>query len=370
MTRHVTSPERLSQVREAAAGAGVDVLLITPGPDLRWLTGYDALPLERLTCLVLPAGGAAFLVAPRLEVPAVEASPVAELDLEVVGWGETEDPYAHIATRLTSVRRTALANRMPAEQVLRFRTALPDAEQCLASDVLRNLRIRKSAEEVDALRRAGQAIDRVHSRMGEFLRPGRSERAAGRDIAAAILEEGHTAVDFVIVGSGPNGASPHHEVGERVLQPGDPVVVDIGGTTAEGYCSDCTRMYVLGEAPADFSAYFGVLHDAQLAACAAARPGVTAESVDTAARDVIASAGYGELFVHRTGHGIGVESHEDPYIVQGNQTVLEPGMAFSIEPGIYLSGHHGARIEDIVVCTDDGIERLNTTDRHYVVLAA
>jgi Xaa-Pro aminopeptidase len=206
--------------------------------------------------------------------------------------------------------------------------------------------------------------------MGEFLRPGRSERAAGRDIAAAILEEGHTAVDFVIVGSGPNGASPHHEVGERVLQPGDPVVVDIGGTTAEGYCSDCTRMYVLGEAPADFSAYFGVLHDAQLAACAAARPGVTAESVDTAARDVIASAGYGELFVHRTGHGIGVESHEDPYIVQGNQTVLEPGMAFSIEPGIYLSGHHGARIEDIVVCTDDGIERLNTTDRHYVVLAA
>lgn len=346
----------------------MDVLLVTPGPDLRWLTGYDALPLERLTCLVLPAEGDAFLVAPRLEVPAVEASPVAQLDLEIVGWGETDDAYATIVSRLPPVRRTALANRMPAEQVLRFRAAFPVAEQCLASEVLKDLRIRKSPEEVAALRRAGQAIDRVHSRMSEFLRPGRSEREAGRDIAAAILEEGHVSVDFVIVASGPNGASPHHDVGDRVLQRGDPVVVDIGGTTDEGYCSDCTRMYVLGDPPPDFSVYFQVLHDAQLAACASARPGVTAESVDAAAREVITGAGYGELFVHRTGHGIGVESHEDPYIVEGNQTLLETGMAFSIEPGIYVAGRHGARIEDIVVCTDDGIERLNTTDRDYVAL--
>jgi Xaa-Pro aminopeptidase len=370
MTRHATSIDRLSQVREASARADIDVLLITPGPDLRWLTGYDALPLERLTCLVLPADGEAFLVAPRLEVPAVQASPVATLDLDVLGWEETDDPYTAIVARLPAVRRAAVANRMPAEQVLRFRAALPDAEQCLASDVLRDLRIRKSPDEVAALRRAGQAIDRVHERMDEFLHPGRSEREAGRSIAAAILEEGHVTVDFVIVASGPNGASPHHEVGDRVLQPGDPVVVDIGGTTDEGYCSDCTRTYVIGDAPADFSSYFSVLHDAQLAACAAARPGATAESVDSAARDVISAAGYGEMFVHRTGHGIGVESHEDPYIVQGNQTVLEPGMAFSIEPGIYLAGRHGARIEDIVVCTDDGVERLNVTKRDYVVLGS
>jgi Xaa-Pro aminopeptidase len=259
---------------------------------------------------------------------------------------------------------------MWAEQVLRFAARWPAAEQHLTSEVLRDLRMRKGPDEVAALRRAGQAIDRVHARMSEFLRPGRTEREAGREIATAILDEGHVTVDFVIVASGPNGASPHHEVSDRVMERGDPVVVDIGGTTAEGYCSDCTRMYTLGEPPAEFTAYFRVLHEAQLAACAHARAGVTAESVDAAARTVIADAGFGDAFIHRTGHGIGVESHEDPYIVAGNAEVLEPGMAFSIEPGIYLPGRHGARIEDIVVCTDDGIERLNTTDRDYLVLGA
>jgi Xaa-Pro aminopeptidase len=370
MTAHLTSPDRVSHAQKAAAGAGVDALLVTPGPDLRWLTGYDALPLERLTCLVLPADGPAFMLAPGLEVPAVLASPVRDLDVEVVGWGETDDPYAVIAARLGSPARVALANRMWAEQVLRMRAALPGAEQSLASGVIGELRMRKSPEEVDALRRAGQAIDRVHARMAEFLRPGRTEREAGRDIAAAILDEGHATVDFVIVGSGPNGASPHHEVGDRVLEAGDPVVVDIGGTTPEGYCSDCTRMYTLGAPPAEFSEYFAVLHEAQLAACAHAGPGVTAESVDAAARDVIDAAGFGAAFVHRTGHGIGVETHEEPYIVAGNETLLEAGMAFSIEPGIYLSGRHGARIEDIVVATADGIERLNVTDRQYVDLGA
>jgi Xaa-Pro aminopeptidase len=370
MTAHLTSPDRVSHAQKAAAGAGVDALLVTPGPDLRWLTGYDALPLERLTCLVLPADGPAFMLAPGLEVPAVLASPVRDLDVEVVGWGETDDPYAVIAARLGSPTRVALASRMWAEQVLRMRAALPGAEQSLASGVIGELRMRKSPEEVDALRRAGQAIDRVHARMAEFLRPGRTEREAGREIAAAILDEGHSTVDFVIVGSGANGASPHHEVGDRVLEAGDPVVVDIGGTTPEGYCSDCTRMYTLGAPPSDFADYFAVLHEAHRAACAHARPGVTAESVDAAARDVIAAAGYGAAFVHRTGHGIGVETHEEPYIVEGNATVLEAGMAFSIEPGIYLSGQHGARIEDIVVATPDGIERLNVTDRQYVDLGA
>jgi len=370
MTAHLTSPDRVSHAQKAAARAGVDALLVTPGPDLRWLTGYDALPLERLTCLVLPADGPAFMLAPGLEVPAVLASPVRDLDVEVVGWGETDDPYAVIAARLGSPARVALANRMWAEQVLRMRAALPGAEQSLASGVIGELRMRKSPEEVDALRRAGQAIDRVHARMAEFLRPGRTEREAGREIAAAILDEGHATVDFVIVGSGPNGASPHHEVGDRVLEAGDPVVVDIGGTTPEGYCSDCTRMYTLGAPPAEFSEYFAVLHEAQLAACAHAGPGVTAESVDAAARDVIDAAGFGAAFVHRTGHGIGVETHEEPYIVAGNETLLEAGMAFSIEPGIYLSGRHGARIEDIVVATADGIERLNVTDRQYVDLGA
>ena len=370
MTRPARSPDRLVAARKAAEEAGLDVLLVTPGPDLRWLTGYDALPLERLTCLVLPVQSDPFLVVPALEVPAATASPVGGLGLDVVGWAETEDPYAVVRERLGRVDRAALAKQMWAEQVLRFRAALPGAEQSLAADVLTDLRMRKGPDEVDALRRAGQAIDRVHTRMAEFLRPGRTEREAGRDIATAILDEGHVQVDFVIVASGPNGASPHHELSDRVLEPGDPVVVDIGGTTEEGYCSDCTRMYTLGQPPAEFAAYFEVLHTAQLAACAMVRPGVTAESVDAAARDVIAAAGFGDAFIHRTGHGIGVESHEHPYIVAGNTQVLEPGMAFSVEPGIYLTGRHGARIEDIVVCTADGVERLNTTDRDFVVLEA
>ncbi len=369
MTAALATRDRLSHAAKTAAGSEVDALLITPGPDLRWLIGYDARPLERLTCLVLPVDGEPFLVAPGLEVPAAEAAGVPGLGVDIVGWAETENPYALIAARLPgNVRRVGLTNRMWAEQVMRFRAALPGAEQTLATAVLGDLRMRKSPEEVGALRRAGQAIDRVHAQMGEFLRPGRTEAEAGRDIAAAILDEGHVTVDFVIVASGPNGASPHHETGSRVMQAGDPVVVDIGGTTAEGYCSDCTRTYVLDEAPADFAAYYQVLHQAQLAACAHARPGVEAESVDAAAREVITAAGFGAAFMHRTGHGIGVETHEEPYIVEGNTTPLEPGMAFSIEPGIYLAGRHGARIEDIVVVTDDGVERLNTTDRDVVLL--
>lgn len=370
MTSRATSTDRLSHATAAVAAAGLDALLVTPGPDLRWLTGYQALPLERLTCLVLPADGEPFLVAPGLEVPAVQAAGVPDLGVEVLGWGETDDPYVLVAGRLGPVASVGLANRMWAEQVLRFRAALPEARQSLASAVLAPLRMRKAPEEVAALRRAGRAIDRVHDRMAQFLRPGVSERAAGRAIAAAILEEGHDQVDFVIVGSGPNAASPHHEVGERVLAAGDVVVVDIGGTTAEGYCSDCTRTYAMGEPPARFREYFAVLYEAQLAACEQARPGVPAESVDRAARDVISAAGYGAAFVHRTGHGIGVETHEEPYLVEGNTMLLEAGMAFSIEPGIYLPGQHGARIEDIVVTTDDppGIERLNVTDRDLVVL--
>jgi Xaa-Pro aminopeptidase len=230
--------------------------------------------------------------------------------------------------------------------------------------------MRKSAAEVAALRVAGAAIDRVHERIGEWLRPGRTEREVGSDIAAAIVAEGHTTVNFVIVGSGPNGASPHHDIGDRVIERGDAVVVDIGGTTSDGYCSDETRTYVVGGAPDGFAGYYEVLLQAQIAACDAVRPGVTCEAVDAAARRVISDAGYGEFFIHRTGHGIGLEEHEEPYIVAGNSEPLEPGMAFSIEPGIYLPGRHGARIEDIVVCTEQGGERLNLVDRALITLDA
>jgi Xaa-Pro aminopeptidase len=360
---------RLSRARGAAASAGVDALLISPGPDLRYLTGYDAKALERLTCLVLPVEGTPTLVVPALELPAAQASSASGLGLDLVPWQETEDAYALVAKLLPGVGRVAVDDHMWAEKVLAFRAALPGVEQSLAGEILRELRMRKSAAEVEALRAAGAAIDRVHARIGEWLRPGRTERQVGRDIHDAILAEGHVQVDFVIVGSGPHSASPHHELSDRVIERGDPVVVDIGGTTSAGYCSDETRTYIAGgEAPEGFRDYYDVLQRAQLAACAHVRPGVTAESVDAAARDVITAAGYGAAFFHRTGHGIGMQGHEDPYIVAGNTLVLEPGMAFSVEPGIYLEGRHGARIEDIVVVTDDGYESLNLRPRELVVI--
>lgn len=374
-TSSLFPPDRLARAAAAAAAAGVDALLLTPGADLRYLTGYDAIPLERLTCLVLPATGPATLVVPRLEHPAAVASPAGQLGIDIVGWGETEDPYALVDDLLQKSLGAppavvGLGNRMWAEQVLRLRAALPRARQSLASEVLRSLRMRKSTAEVDALREAAQAIDRVHARMGEWLRPGRTEREVGRDIADAIVAEGHQVVNFVIVGSGPNGASPHHDTGGRVIEVGDPVVVDIGGATETGYCSDNTRTYSVGRPPAEFLAYYEVLLAAQLAACDAVRPGVTPESVDAAARDLIAAAGYGDYFVHRTGHGIGLEEHEEPYIVVGNTEPLAAGDCFSIEPGIYLPGRHGARIEDIVVATATGVERLNTISRELVELPA
>jgi Xaa-Pro aminopeptidase len=377
---HSSLADRLARARKAAAERGLDALLLTPGADLRYLTGYVAMPLERLTCLVLPAEGDPVLVVPLLERPAALASPVGELGLEVRAWAETDDPFALVAGLVRGggghggVDRVAVANRMWAEHLLRLSAALserelPAAAPALASTVLQALRIIKDPDEVAALRRAGAAIDRVHARMGEWLRPGRTEAAVGRDIAEAIVAEGHEVANFTIVGSGPNGASPHHHLSERVIQPADVVVVDIGGAVPEGYCSDSTRTYVVGgDPPAEMAACYDVLRQAQEAAVAAVRPGVPAEAIDAAAREPIATAGYGELFMHRTGHGIGLEEHEEPWIVAGNAEPLAAGMAFSVEPGIYQPGRHGARIEDIVVCTVDGVERLNVGPRELVVL--
>jgi Xaa-Pro aminopeptidase len=361
-------PDRLAAARDRVAAAGLDALLVTPGPDLRYLTGYDAIALERLTCLVVPAAGDPSIVVPTLERPAALASPVGTLGIAVRAWEETDDPYRLVASLLPNAAAVALDDHMWAAKVLALRDAMPATDQRPGGPVLRELRMRKSAAEVAALRAAGAAIDAVHAQVPQWLKPGRTEAEVGRDIADAIVAAGHVKVDFTIVGAGPNGASPHHELSDRVIRAGEPVVVDIGGTMPSGYCSDSTRTYAVGEPGADFLALYQVLQAAQEAACEWVRPGVTAASVDAAARDVIEAAGYGELFVHRTGHGIGLETHEDPYVVAGNDLALEPGMAFSVEPGIYVEGRHGARIEDIVVVTEDGVDRLNLSARELVVL--
>ena len=364
-------PERLDAARTAARAAGVDALLLGPGADLRHLTGYEALPLERLTCLVVPADGPAALVVPALEAARATASPVARLPVDLVGWQETEDPYALVAGLLADAgvepTRVAVSDRMWAAQALALAAALPGAALTAAGPVLRELRVVKNAAEVAALREAGGAVDRVHERVATWRLAGRTERHVAAEIAEALVAEGHARVNFTIVASGPNGASPHHESAERVIEVGDTVVVDIGGTTAAGYCSDSTRTYAVGRVPDGVGEYYEALRAAQAAGVAAVRPGVTAESVDAACRDLLGEAGWAEWFVHRTGHGIGLEEHEEPWVVAGNREVLRPGMCFSVEPGVYLPDRHGARIEDCVVVTEDGVERFNTTTTELVV---
>jgi len=362
---------RLDRARAAAAAADTDALLIAPGSDLRYLIGQAGGSFERLTTLVIPADGVPALVLPKLEAPGYADVPADELGIEVVTWVDGDNAYELVADRLGKPGRVAVSDFTPALHVLAFRGALGDAEQTLAGPIVRELRMRKDAAEIQALRDAGAAIDRVHARVHEWLRPGRTEAEVGADITAAIVEEGHTHADFVIVGSGPNGASPHHDVSERVIERGDVVVVDIGGPIAEGYNSDSTRTYAVGEPrDADVAETYAVLQRAQKAAVDAVRPGVTAESIDAAARDIIAEAGFGEYFIHRTGHGIGLDVHEEPYIIKGNALPLEPGMAFSVEPGIYQPGRWGARIEDIVVVTEDGVESVNQRPHDLIVLDA
>jgi len=366
--------DRIRRAGDVAAAHGVDLLLVTPGTDLRYLLDAGNASHERLTCLVLPAAGhraPPALVVPRLEAPGWTGVGLAELGVDMVTWTDDEDPYLLVSDLAGGPTRVAVADGMPALHVFGLRNALPEAVQSLAGPVVSELRMRKDAAEVAQLRAAGAAIDRVHARMGEFLKAGRTEEQVGADIAAAIVEEGHTEVAFVIVGSGPNGASPHHDVSDRVIESGDVVVVDIGGPLPSGYYSDSTRTYAVGEPrDADVAETYAVLQRAQAAAVAAVKPGVTAEAVDAAAREVIAEAGFGEYFIHRTGHGIGLDVHEEPYIIAGNALPLEPGMAFSVEPGIYQPGRWGARIEDIVIVTEDGVESVNNQPHELVVLDA
>lgn len=360
---------RLAAAAAKTAAAGLAGLVITPGYDLRYLIGSRADTFERLTALVVPAAGEPAIVVPRLELATLEESAEA-LRLRVRDWVDGEDPYQLVSAALGGgAVATAVTDSMPALHLLPLTTAL-GVLPVLATDVLRELRMVKEQAEIDALRRAGAAIDRVHVRVPEFLVPGRTEAEVAADITEAIVAEGHSEVAFVIVGSGPHGADPHHRFSDRQLQIGDIVVVDIGGTVEPGYHSDCTRTYSIGEPEPAVVQQYSILQRAQRVAVEAVRPGVTAAQVDAAARDVLAAAGLCEYFVHRTGHGIGLCVHEEPYIVAGNDLPLRAGMAFSVEPGIYFPGQWGARIEDIVVVTEGGALSLNSRPHELTVVAA
>jgi Xaa-Pro aminopeptidase len=361
---------RLAAAASAAANAGLAGLVITPGYDLRYLIGSRAQTFERLTALVLPAAGEPTVVVPRLELASLKESAVPELGLAVQDWVDGNDPYQLVAASLGGASvATAVTDSMPALHLLPLADVL-GVLPVLATGVLRELRMLKDSAEIDALRKAGAAIDRVHARVPEFLIPGRTEADVAADIAEAIVAEGHSDVAFVIVGSGPHGADPHHACSDRELQAGDVVVVDIGGAYEPGYHSDSTRTYSIGEPNPEVVQQYSVLQRAQRAAVDAVRPGVTAEQVDAAARDVLAEAGLADYFVHRTGHGIGLSVHEEPYIVAGNDLPLAAGMAFSVEPGIYFAGRWGARIEDIVIVTEDGATAVNNRPHELIVVPA
>ncbi|MEC4613302.1 M24 family metallopeptidase [Tsukamurella tyrosinosolvens] len=360
---------RLTRAQQLATSAGTP-LVITPGPDLAYLTGIVSESFERLTALVITEAGFG-LVVPRLELAILKDSSVpglgeAGVELSVLDWVDGDDPYALVLGLLAGATTVAVADAVPALHLVPLLDRGLSAR--LATDVLRRLRMIKDAAELDELRAAGAAIDRVHARVGDFLKVGRTEREVADDIAAAIVEEGHTEAAFIIVGSGPHGADPHHEVSDRVVEAGDVVVVDIGGPLASGYNSDCTRTYAMGEPSEEILEQYALLERAQRASVDAVRPGVSAEAIDAAGRDLLAGAGLGEFFLHRTGHGIGLSVHEEPYIVAGNDIPVEPGMAFSIEPGIYFSGRWGARIEDIVIVTEDGCEPVNTRPHSLTIL--
>jgi len=370
--------ERLRRLAELGAGDGFDALLIGVGPDLDYLTGYRAMPLERLTMLVVVAGTDPVLIAPRLEEPAARAG--LRAPLAITTWMETDDPHGIVAGLVAGsaggaagTPRIAVSDRLTAYHLLRLQNAMPRAAWSSATAVLRRLRMVKDADEIELLRLAGAAADRVVDQIASGRLVGRTEADVADEVRDRLRAEGHELAEFAIVASGPNSASPHHEASERVIRAGEPIVLDIGGTFG-GYNSDTTRtLWVTGGDEAngpteEFRHLFGVLQAAQEAATRAVRPGIAAEAIDRTARDIIDGEGYGENFFHRTGHGIGLEGHEEPYLVAGNGEAIEAGMAFSIEPGIYLPGRYGARIEDIVVCGPDGPIALNLEPRELRVV--
>jgi Xaa-Pro aminopeptidase len=358
--------ERMDRVRAAMAAEGVDVVLLSVGPDLPYLTGYHAMPLERLTMLVLPRDGAATMVIPRLEAPRVTEHPDV---FTLLPWDETDDPVSLVATLMGSARVAAIGDHTWARFLVDLLHEVPSTAFWRATEVVGPIRMCKDAAEIEALRKAGAAADRVAAALqrGEVPLVGRTEAQVSADLSQRLLDEGHEKVNFAIVAAGENAASPHHHPGGRVIRAGDLVLCDFGGTM-DGYCSDITRCVSLGAPAMEVAEAYAVLQEAQAAAVAASVVGAACEEVDAAARDVISAAGFGPLFIHRTGHGIGMEEHEDPYIVQGNRQPLEAGHAFSIEPGIYQPGRWGLRLEDIVVASVTGPDPMNRADHALAVL--
>ncbi|MFF8672956.1 aminopeptidase P family protein [Streptomyces sp. NPDC015242] len=358
---------RMERAARTAAEAGLAGLLVAPGPDLVWLTGYTPPAVtERLTLLVLAAGQDPVLVVPALEAPdALRAAGAPALTLR--DWTDGKDPYAATAALLDPAGRFGVSDNAWALHLLALQRALPGSSWASLTDALPMLRAVKDAAELQLMAAAGAAADAAFEEIRDVPFAGRRESEVAADLDRLLRRHGHEQVDFTIVASGPNGADPHHEAGDRVIGHGDMVVLDFGGLK-DGYGSDTSRTVHVGAPTDEERRVHDVVRAAQEAGFRAVRPGAACQDVDRAARAVIAEAGYGEYFIHRTGHGIGVTTHEPPYMIEGEERPLVPGMCFSVEPGIYLPGRFGVRIEDIVTVTEDGGRRLNGTTRELVIV--
>jgi Xaa-Pro aminopeptidase len=360
--------QRMERAVMQAAGGGLTGLLVTPGPDLTYFTGYQPTAItERVTVLVLDADHDPHLIVPVLERPDATASAGASA-VTITDWADGADQYAAAARLLDPSGRYAISDSAWAMHLLGMQQALPGSSYTSMTESLPMLRAVKDADEVERLAAAGAAADAAYQRITDVRFEGRTERAVGNDLARLLIEYGHSQVDFTVVGSGPNGANPHHQMGDRVIQRGDTVVLDFGGLK-DGYGSDTTRTVHVGPPTAEALEIFDVVRRAQQAAFEAVRPGIPCQEIDRMARRAIGEAGYEEYFIHRTGHGIGLTTHEPPYMVEGEQQTLVPGMCFSIEPGVYLPGRFGVRIEDIVTVTETGGRRLNNTSHDLHIVA-
>lgn len=368
LTSEATYIDRISRVRTEMERTGVDALILSLGHDLPYLTGYLAMPLERLTLLVVPRRGEVSLIIPRLEAPRVEQMPGV---FSLVPWNETDDPVALAHALLGDAATIAVGDQMWSRFLVDLLSHRPGSKYVRSVVVMESLRSRKDSAEIEALIAAGAAADRVAAQLhaGQIPLVGRTEAQVSADISARLIAEGHQKVNFAIVAAGENAASPHHHPGDRVIERGEIVLCDFGGTM-NGYCSDITRCVHIGEPPADLAAAYSVLMEAQAAGVAAGVIGTSCENVDSVTRAIIDAAGYGEYFVHRTGHGIGMEEHEDPYMVSGNTTPIAAGHAYSVEPGIYIPGKWGMRLEDIVVVTPDGPMAVNRANHDLVIVDA
>jgi len=359
---------RMAHAGAQAREAGLAGVLVAPGPDLEYFVGYGpSVIAERITMLVINVSRGPAMIVPGLErAGAADAPGAAAISLSE--WGDGEDPYAETARLLDADGRYAISDSAWAMHVLGLQRALPRASYVSMTDALPMLRAVKDADELERLGAAARAVDACFAEIVRVRFEGRREWEIGAQLATLLREHGHSRVDFTVVGSGPNGANPHHELSDRVIERGDMVVLDFGGVK-HGYESDITRTVHVGEPDEEEEEVFEIVRRAQQAGFEAVRPGVACQEVDRAARGVIAGAGYGEYFIHRTGHGIGLTAHEPPYMVEGETQPLEPGMCFSIEPGIYLPGRFGVRIEDIVTVIEDGARRLNNSTRELRIVS-